>query len=474
MAHVIVCGLGQVGYRVVDLLLRLGEDVTVVTQDTRQEFLVLTEAAGAKVVHGDARADKFLKEAGIDSAVALITCVDDDVTNIEIALDAKRLNPAIRVVARLFDQTLARRLESSVGISKVLGMSVLAAPAFAGAAFGEAVYGTFTYQGQGFVATKLPGPDGAGNLVPIGEYVENSIAPESRRERSLKGFIIGTWRGIGQFWHLTPVVLRAVALAIIVLSVLSVFVFQIGMHLHPVDAIYFVVTTLTTTGYGDINLREEPMWLKVYGCLLMLLGSASVATLYSLITNFIVSARFDEMLGRKTVRMSGHVVLVGLGNVGFRTAENLTEMGADVAVIELNPEATYRQFLADEVAFIAGDGRDTETLERAGMRQASALIVATQNDAVNLSVALAAHTMNANARVVVRLFDADFARKVQEVMVVSAALSASRIAAPGFVGAALYGNALLCYVHDDRFCSVVPDAEGRLTIDERTLRGPVP
>ena len=33
-----------------------------------------------------------------------------------------------------------------------------------------------------------------------------------------------------------------------------------------VDALYFVVTTATTTGYGDISLKDTPDWLKLFGC----------------------------------------------------------------------------------------------------------------------------------------------------------------------------------------------------------------
>jgi len=38
MAHFIVCGMGQSGYRIVNLLLRLGERVTVVAQEARDEW----------------------------------------------------------------------------------------------------------------------------------------------------------------------------------------------------------------------------------------------------------------------------------------------------------------------------------------------------------------------------------------------------------------------------------------------------
>ena len=484
MSHVIVCGLGQVGTRVVNLLLRLGESVTVVTQETRQEFLDEAQLGGAKIVTGDARSDHVLLSAGLQEAKAILACVDDDVTNIEIALDARRLCTSIRIVARIFDQALARRLESTVGIDRALSMSVLAAPTFAAAAFGESLFGSFTHQGVTYIATKfeseeLPAcermvtgrtSDGVTEvLIPFEDY-RRIYLPELKGRSEDRRSLREGFNNMKRLWNHSPKVLRFVALTILALATISVFVFQVGLKVSFLDAFYFVVTTVTTTGYGDITVRDASTWLKLYGCLLMLLGSAGVATLYSLITDFIVTTRFDEILGRRATGLHGHVVVVGLGNVGYRTTDSLVALGSRVSVVDIDSDAPFRQFLGKQVVFTAGDGRDTEALERAGVRSAKAVIAATQNDAVNLSAGLAARTLNPHARVVVRIFDAGFAKKVEDVQVVDTAMSASRIASPGFVGATLFPDALLCYVHSDHYCIVKEDAENNLTIESVKLR----
>ncbi|OWU65230.1 MAG: hypothetical protein CBB60_005750 [Armatimonadetes bacterium Cent15-Ar3] len=55
MAHVIVCGLGQVGFRCTMLLRQLGIPVRVVTSDDPRGFRKLVVEAGASVEFGDAR-----------------------------------------------------------------------------------------------------------------------------------------------------------------------------------------------------------------------------------------------------------------------------------------------------------------------------------------------------------------------------------------------------------------------------------
>ncbi len=82
--------------------------------------------------------------------------------------------------------------------------------------------------------------------------------------------------------------------------------------------------------------------------------------------------------------------------------------------------------------------------------------------APNLGVALAARRLRPDVRTVVRLFDPDFARKVQEAFSVDAALSASLLAAPAFVAAALFPGVLAAFVEDGRFFVLLRGDAARL------------
>lgn len=481
MAKVIVCGLGQVGFRVANLLLRLGEEVSVVTQGSREEFEELIQEAGARLTRGDARADKNLIAAGIANADALVACVDGDLTNIEICLDAVRLNAKCRVVARLFDQELGQRLEDSIGIHRTLAMSALAAPAFATAALGERIRGSFKHRSNTYFIVS-PGShedkekliaaggkpiegDPSGSLLCDHEvFLGESKVGRAKRIRDRERFsAVRLFKLVSVFWAAIPKVLRVVSFAILGLSLISVLVFEFGMKLQPVDAFYFVVSTLTTTGYGDITARNEDSWLKIYTCFLMVLGSAAIATLYSIITDFIVSVRFDQIYGRHKATSIEHVIVVGLGNVGYRTVLALRQLGGEVVAVDIDHGTDFRGLLDADTPFIGGDARDADTLELAGIHRATAVVSVTDDDAINLSVGLIAKNMNPAVRTVLRLFDGDLASKIQAAVKVDAALSGSKIAAPGFVGAALYPHALFCYTSGDRFIAVVEEGGNVVT-----------
>lgn len=455
MACVLVCGLGQVGYRIARLLARAGTDTKVLSLAPREEFTQELIPKGVSIEIGDARADRSLLSAGLMEADCVIACTDDDLVNIEIALDAKRLHPGVRVVARLFDQTLARRLAQSGVVDRALGMSTIAAPAFAAAALAKEIVGQFEWNDKRFAVQRVEGEgiDGSGfGIVPLA-----AGHPKLGAKRS-------DWRGayryLKQIWSGAPKPLRLVLATIIALGFISVAVFKVGMDLSPVDAFYFVTTTLTTTGYGDITPKDHATWVKVYTCCLMLLGSAAIATLYSLITDYIVSERFNQLLGRQQVLHSGHVIVAGLGNVGFRTANQLFASGAEVVVLDVSASPEYRGFLEKDMLFLVGDARDPMVLERAAIGQAAAVIAATDDDAINLSISLAAKEINPSCRVVARLFDDRFAAKVQSATEVDTALSASRIAAPRFVGTALNPESLFSFETDDALILILPPIDG--------------
>lgn len=132
--HIIICGLGKTGYRTALELLRFKREVVAVESNESGRFVELAKALGIPVIIADARQAENLTKAGVTRADAIIPCTDDELTNLDIALDARELNPSIKVVLRMFDPDLARRVEKGFGIRTALSTSALAAPIFAAAA----------------------------------------------------------------------------------------------------------------------------------------------------------------------------------------------------------------------------------------------------------------------------------------------------------------------------------------------------
>lgn len=131
-----------------------------------------------------------------------------------------------------------------------------------------------------------------------------------------------------------------------------------------------------------------------------------------------------------------HIVLVGLGHLGFRVAQHLYQLGREVAVIEIDPQADLVATVRDlGIPVIADDATREAALQGAGIEKARGIICCTQNDSLNLQIALKARKLQPDIRVVVRIFDDDFANALQEQFGFHA-LSATGRASPAFAAAA--------------------------------------
>ncbi|MFI5386485.1 MAG: potassium channel family protein [Fimbriimonadales bacterium] len=492
MSHVMVCGFGQVGYRVATLLLELGEEVTVVTTTPREEWMRIAEARGAKFCIGDARDETFLEECGLKEAKAVIACTHNDGANIEISLDVRRHYPEKRTIARIIDPSLAKQTEKHLGVHRAVSMTSAAAPVFAAATYGDDVLTEFTIGGERFIVLKIDGPqhlrdeplvvmstgaepakgskrdlkDGQTAVVVSKAETMSEQVPKGHHRHSLLKALAPT--SVAKFahgvWTNTSVQLRAVLIVIFSLIVVSIVVFQYGMNLSFVDALYFVVTTATTVGYGDISPKDASAWLKLYTCLMMVISATGLAVLFSMVTDYILTARLMQLVGRHHIPDHGHILVVGAGDIGHRTVEELVRLGANVVVIEPTEDAEYLSTVRTRVHVLIGDGREPDTLERAGIRHAKAIIATSMDDASNLSAGFAAKELNPDVRVVLSIFDVDFATKIQSIGEIDAALSPPLLAAPTFVGAALYPHAVASFLVGDRFFTLCEDKAGDLTL----------
>jgi Trk K+ transport system NAD-binding subunit len=125
--HVVVCGLGHVGYRIVEELRRLGEPMVAIEKRASESFAEAVKAMGVPVFIADVRRDEVLVAAGMRDAKAVVCATNDDLVNLEVAIDSKRMNPGVRVVMRMFDQRLASKVGGALEVERTFSTSALSA-----------------------------------------------------------------------------------------------------------------------------------------------------------------------------------------------------------------------------------------------------------------------------------------------------------------------------------------------------------
>jgi Trk K+ transport system NAD-binding subunit len=145
--------------------------------------------------------------------------------------------------------------------------------------------------------------------------------------------------------------------------------------------------------------------------------------------------------------------------------KELRDSGQEVVAVDSHDDTPYAAVVRARVAFVAGDGREPETLSRANLPGARSIVVTTEDDAVNLSVGLLSKQMAPKVRTVLRIFDAGFASAIQDVLDIDAALSASRLAAPEFVAAAMFPDTIAAFVMRGHLVALTRGGEGGRVIE---------
>jgi voltage-gated potassium channel len=149
--HVILCGLGSVGFRVLEELAALGQEVVAIEKNPQGAYLGRARDLKSTILIDDATVEAVLLRAGLAEARAVIAATDNDIVNLEIALDARRMKPGVRVVMRIFDQKTALKIREAFGI-ETLSSATLAAPTFALSALGPDILGSVRI-GEGLYVT---------------------------------------------------------------------------------------------------------------------------------------------------------------------------------------------------------------------------------------------------------------------------------------------------------------------------------
>lgn len=97
--RIIIAGGGRIGFRTARELADRGHDVVVIEKEEAQSEEVSDEHV-AVVIQGDATLPSILEQADPERADAIAALTDEPGTNLAICMEAKRLAPGIRTLAR--------------------------------------------------------------------------------------------------------------------------------------------------------------------------------------------------------------------------------------------------------------------------------------------------------------------------------------------------------------------------------------
>lgn len=493
MQRVIVYGMSNLGFRAVKLLKESGTEVIAAIGEG-SEFTGMLKELDAAVESANIADFKTLRRLGLESARSIILPSEDEQFNLSAALYAMDINPGIKVVIRLFNLNLGRRLQESVKNFTVLSVSELAAPGFASSALisdplvsfkaGDEIMCAYEIDSAGFAAkgvaemekdhgikilamgrSTLPE---SGGIINSGEKlcVFSNISDAKKLSgigNDCKGPFCRLRERKAPIKRSAPLlqadrVLVNTFLAFAGILILCAGYFHFVEGLSFIDAFYYVVTMSTGAGDMDFDIRHASIITKIVGIVLVATGMSLLAMLFAIISDSLLKKRLDMMMGRRRMKSRGHVILCGVGDVGIRILQELMRLGEKVVVVEKDPEGKFIPLVRQMNApLIISDAVLEESLSNANIAEAKSIVCATEIDMRNLEIGLNAKSLNPDIRTVLRIFDREFAEKVEGHFDIDMALSSSEIAAPAFVSAAL-ATGMSHRVDFNGNCLVIKDA----------------
>jgi voltage-gated potassium channel len=179
------------------------------------------------------------------------------------------------------------------------------------------------------------------------------------------------------------------------------------------DAVYMSVITMGQVGYGEVHPlgtagRVWTIAVIISGFGVFVYSAASLTALF--LSGDVTAALRERRRSNVREHLKDHVVIVGFGRVGRASADAALRSGRACVVIDTT-DVVEDAVTAAGAVFMKGDARDSTVLRTAGATRAAALIT-TLDDPSNAVVALTARSIAPNLRVVARVSDSSWSKRL--------------------------------------------------------------
>ncbi len=496
----LVCGLGSLGQHCVLALHQFGVKIVAIEQVAPQSWEVpnLVNLLDDLII-GDCRENNVLAQAQIQACRAALIVTGNEGVNAEIALAIRQLNLQTRLVVRSAKTNLNQLLSQQLGNFVAYEPIELPAHSFAIAALGTDTVGFFNLDGYwlrvvrqrmnrehpwcnarrlyeidtrsqkllahtrsttnpGFFQWQFEELVTTGDLVTHIEIADR-FSLHTTPDRSLaagkktKQPQIARWARrtvdrFRQFWRsnfqqqVRRVALICCLIVALLLAIATVLFHQYYPNTTWVSAFY-ASAILLLGGYGDLfgnfeKITTIPWWLQTFALGLSLAGTAFVGVLYAVLTESLLSSKFQFVKQRPPVPQQHHIVIVGLGRVGQQVALLLQQFKQTVVGVTLQPD--LNSTLLPDLSIITGN--IDRSLAQANLTTAKSVIIVTDDEMLNLEVALMVQAIDPQLDLVIRTSGQRLSQHLMKTLPNARVLGMQAVSAEVFAGAAFGENIL--------------------------------
>lgn len=410
-------------------------------------FLVIGETTSARRVCADlhsrghqvnhliAPSDAELRAALAAGPAGVAVLLHQDEVSLRYALAVAHVDPGVPLVAAIFDATMSEQLGNLLPNCIVTSPGILAAPSLAAACL------------ERDAAAIVLSSEGAPQelLVQDGQVTASAWPHRAGRpQRILRAVLGGQKRPPDAGSWLTLIGLLGL------IGVLIVdWVWLMRLHKSPIEAFQEAASVVATVG----PVSHHGGAYDLFSAAAMLSTMVFVAMFTAGLVDLLLGPRLVALFGPRAIPRSGHVVVVGLGQVGLRLCRYLRSLGIPVIGVEREADGRYVAMArALGIPVVVGNGGDRLLLEKLRLGRARALAAVGSSDLDNIAVAIAVRAVEPTTHVVMRAGEHDAVAENSSLLPLGVTRDVAGLSS-AFVSARLLGHEV------DR---VIPDGDHAL------------
>lgn len=399
--------------------------------------------AGATVRNLREGGDAAIRTALGHHVDTVVVISQDDHVSLRNALVVEGVRPGIPLVVTVFDRDVAIELERGVRNVRVMSMADIVVPTLAGPCLNEQLLSLHRTAG-GLRAVR----DGEEGL---------QIAPIDAPARSRRARLAAAVGAMLRPHELSAKILVGGIIGFVLVLAVDMIATMVVLHESAVDAFYAATKAIITVGPNHL-VDDGPTWFKGFSATMMIAALGFTALTTAGLVHRLISRRLCAIFGRRSLPRSGHVVVVGLGQVGLRLCLLLRELDVPVAAIECNPDADYVSRAKDYgIPVVIGRGSSGFVLRRVSLRRARALAAVTSDEVENIAIVAAAHGEREQLRTLLRAGRGDVLNETRALLKLGTIRDVYRIGGTLLAAAALGSDACEALLHEHTVYLVSPD-----------------
>lgn len=179
--------------------------------------------------------------------------------------------------------------------------------------------------------------------------------------------------------------------------------FSLIEGLDLVNAIYMTIITISTVGFTEVKALSPGgrLFTSVY----IIMNMAFLAYILSVITSYFFEGKIKDVLknlrsNMELNKLHDHVIVCGYGRNGSRACDELQQNGTEFIIID--KDESMAESFPSSMKWYIGDATKDDDLKAIGIERATAIIVTTPSDSINVFITLTARNLNKDIKIIAR------------------------------------------------------------------------